>query len=709
MKLPTALTARTFAAAALLTVTTALGTPALASAGPPPPPAPAAPTTVAEPLGPTGAGATASAASRPLTNLSHLRYLGDAVRPPAQPGHTTYRLGTDPTIGVLWTYSEALPDGTYSRIGGGPYHPETNTYDQGAFNSDDMARAAVVYLRHWKQTGSVASRHAAYELLRGVMYMQTTTGPHRGNLVLWMQPDGTLNPSPIIVEQPDPSDSDASYWLSRAVWALGEGYAAFRLEDPAFAAALGQRLDLAVGALDREVLDAYGTYLQIDGRRTPAWLIVDGADATAEAVLGLSAYVRASGSSSARSALTEFSEGVAALSAGDARSWPFGAVLPWGLSRSVWHAWAGQAPAALARASTTLDDPALAHVASKDSNVFDPWLLTSGGPDNGRLPTRVDGTQIAYGVDSRVQSLLATAQVTGSTGPRRLAGMSAAWFFGANPADAQAYDPSTGRTIDGISTAGVVNRNAGAESTIHGLLTMLALDAAPDVADIARHAGDAYRRVGSATVQAEDAQLSGAAIAVTPTSLWTGKSQYGGTGYVAIGNGGSVSFTIPSGTARLLMPVVDLQPGSTAVTTFRSGTRVLGTVRSGAVGAQGDSPAPGALLPVTLTSTLPGVAPGASLQVTATTVASGGDVAVLDALMLEPKVSRFVIGGQGHGTALLRNAGPGAETTSVSVAGTERARVEEYTGTGQLVSAGWAWGTVVPVAVPAGGYSIVRR
>lgn len=258
--------------------------------------------------------------------------------------------------------------------------------------------------------------------------------------------------------------------------------AAFRQEDPAFAAALGQRLDLAVGALDREVLDAYGTYLQIDGRRTPAWLIVDGADATAEAMLGLSAYVRASGSSSARSALTEFSEGVAALSAGEARSWPFGgAVLPWGL----------------------------AHLASKHFKVFDPWLLTSGGPDNGRLPTRVDGTQIAYGVDSRVQSLLATAQVSGSTGPRRLAGMTAAWFFGANPADTQAYDPSSG--------------------------------------------------------------------------------------------------------------------------------------------------------------------------------------------------------GQGHGTALLRNAGPGADTTSVSVAGTDRARVEEHTRTGQLVSAGWASGRVVPVAVPAGGYSIVRR
>lgn len=690
---------------ALLTATTVLATPALATAGQP---AFGALATLTAPAAHPAVAPVAVTAG-PLTNLAHLNYLGDAVRPPAQAGHTTYRLDTEPDLGVLWTYSERLSDGTYSRIGGGPYHAATNTYDQGAFNSDDMARAAVVYLRHWKQTGSASSRQRAYELLRGVMYMQTATGPNRGNLVLWMQPDGTLNPSPIIVEQPNPSDSDASYWLARGVWALGEGYAAFKQQDPAFAAALGERLDLAVGALDREVLNKYGTYLQIDGRRTPAWLIVNGADATAEAVLGLSAYVQASGSASARTALSQFSRGIAALSDGDARNWPFGAILPWALSKSVWHAWAGQEPAALARASQTLGDQNLARLASKDSNVFDPWLLTSGGPDNGRLPTRVDGTQIAYGVDSRVQSLFATADATGEPGPKRLAAITAAWFFGGNPAGTPAYDPSTGRTIDGISPTGQVNRNAGAESTIHGLLTMLALDAAPDVAGIAEHAGSTYRRVGSTTLQAEDARLSGAATVVTPASLWTGESQYGGTGYAAIRNGGSVTFTVPSGGPRLLMPVVDLQPGSTAITTFKAGNRFLGIVWSGAIGPQGASPAPGALLPVTMPLSLPDVPAGSTTEVTATTISPRGDVAKLDALMLEPEVSQFVVGGDGHDTALLRNAGRLPTTSSVSLAGTGPARVETYNGSGELVAARSADGSQVPVQVLQGGYSIVLR
>ncbi len=140
-----------------------------------------------------------------------------------------------------------------------------------------MTRAAVVYLRHWQDTGAAASRDAAYEMLRGVTYLQTATGPNAGNVVLWMQPDGTLNPSAEPVELPDPSDSDASYWVARTIWALGEGYAAFAESDPEFAAFLRDRLELSIDAVDRQVLDAYGDHLDIDGQRTPAWLIADGA------------------------------------------------------------------------------------------------------------------------------------------------------------------------------------------------------------------------------------------------------------------------------------------------------------------------------------------------------------------------------------------------------------------------------------------------
>ena len=99
-------------------------------------------------------------------------------------------------------------------------------------------------------------------------------------------------------------------------------------------------------------------------------------------------------------------------------------------------------------------------------------------------PAPTDGVQIAYGADSRLQSLLAVDR----PGQRALAGVAAAWYFGNNPAKAPMYDPATGRTFDGVARDGTINRNSGAESTIHGLLSMLALDAAPDVAARARQA-----------------------------------------------------------------------------------------------------------------------------------------------------------------------------------------------------------------------------
>jgi hypothetical protein len=632
----------------------------------------------------------AQADPAPLTNLAHLNFLGDTVSPPAQAGHTTYRLDREPSVGVLWTYADRREDGHYDRIGGGAYDPATNTYSQGAFNSDDLARAAVVYLRHWRQTRDPASRDHAYGLLRGLTYLQTTSGPNAGNVVLWMQPDGTLNPSAEPVELPDPSDSGPSYWLARSVWALGEGYAAFRGTD--FGDFLRTRLDLAIAALDRQVLSKYGTWQTVDGVRVPAWLVVDGADASAEAVLGLAAYVSAGGGRAARTALARLAEGVAALgSEGQAGSWPYGAVLPWALSRSDWHGWASQMPAALARASAVLHRPDLGRPAVADSATFSPYLLTAGGPDNGWLPTPIDRTQIAYGVDSRVQSLLATAELTGSSGLRELAGVTAGWFFGANASGQPAYDPATGRTVDGVSGDGVVNRNGGAESTIHGLLTMLALDASPPLARAARAASGAGHREATTLVEGESA--TGGEV-VTPESAWTGESQWSGGTYVRLADDRAEWTVPPSGQPRLVAPVVDKVPGYGRTAWSAGGTR-LGTVDS-AGAPQGASPAPGALLPVTLRTTLP--AGATSLTATAT------GTSTVDAVLLRPEVTQVVYG---H-TALLQSAAAGPRTRTVTLPVAAKVTILGYDGRGTLVDQRTVTGTTVPARVAAGGFTVLR-
>ncbi|GAB1510431.1 hypothetical protein [Actinophytocola sp. KF-1] len=628
--------------------------------------------------------APAAAAPARLTNLAHLDFLGDTVTPPAQPGHTTYRLDAEPSVGVLWTYADRRDDGHYDRIGGGAYDPATNTYSQGAFNADDVSRAAVVYLRHWRQTGSPDSRARAYQLLRGLTYLQTATGPDAGNVVLWMQPDGTLNRSARPVELPDPSDSGPSYWLARTVWALGEGYAAFR--GTPFGEFLRARMDLAVAALDRQVLSRYGEWQVVDGVRVPAWLIVDGADATAEAVLGLSAYVSAGGGHAARTALARLAEGVAALSGGSrAGTWPYGAILPWALSRSMWHGWGAQMPAALARASAVLHRPDLRAPAVVDAATFTPYLLTAGGPDNGWLPTPADRTQIAYGVDSRVQSLVAV-------GARELAGIAAGWYFGANAAGEAVYDPATGRTFDGVSGDGVVNRNSGAESTIHGLLSMLALDADPAAARMARDAAQVRHRESTVLVEGESA---GGGEVVTPPSAWTGESQWSGGKYLT-GDDTTATWTVPTAAQpRLVMPVVNRLPG--AGTTSWSAGRPLGTINHGDAGPQGASPAPGALLPVTLPAPLP---PGAT---TVTARFADGESAV-DALLLRPEVSQVVF----NRAALLQSAATGPRVRAVAVPTTGRVTALTYDGRGHLLNRATLTGPTVHAPVAAGGFTVLR-
>ena len=639
------------------------------------------------------AAAPVAAAPAPLTNLAHLDFLGETVTPPRQAGHTTYRLAQEPSIGTLWVYADRNDDGSFRRVGGGALDPVTGDYEQGAYDTDDVARAAVVYLRHWQQSGDAHSRDQAYQLLRGLTYSQTTTGPNAGNVVLWMQPDGTLNPSAFPVELPDPSDSANSYWLARTVWALGEGYAAFAGTDRSFATFLAQRMRLAVAALDRETLTRYGQTQVVDGVNRPAWLIAGGADATAEAVLGLAAYVEAGRDDAATAALRKFAEGIAAQGSGSSGAiWPYGAILPSASSESIFHSWASYPPAALAAASSALRDRSLLAPAVADTAGFTPDLLASYGPVNGLTPVATDRTVIAYGVDSRVQSLLAVAGATDSTGLRDLAGVTAGWYFGQNTAGTPVYDPATGVTADGVSADGVVNRNGGAESTIHGLLSMLALDANPAAARIARAAAGAPTHTGTTTVEGESATVRGPAAPVAVTPAYSAESAWSGGKALAFRGAATAVWTVaPSTSPRVLEAVVQRVPRSSSVLSFTAGGQPLARVGFGGAGRQGVSAVPGVLQPVVV-----GIVPAGATKVVATSNAGTGR---LDALLLTPLVSTL----QAGSVAVLASRSDRAAAARVTPGGAVTALAYDRDGRRVATFSGAA------VTVPPQGFVIARR
>jgi hypothetical protein len=655
---------------------------------------------------PAPAAAGGPPASAPLTNLAHLNFLLDTVPLLKVAGHTTYQQKTQPTALAPWVYANYNSYDNYTRVGGGDRTVQPNGvtyYSQGAFDADDIARTAVVYLRDWRQSGSKASREHAFQTLRELTYLQTTSGPNAGNVVLWQQSDGTLNPA-VAGDTPNPSDSAESYWLARTVWALGEGYADFKNTDPAFASFLADRLHLAVASLNNQSLAKFGTYDVATGVKVPAWLINSGADASGEAVLGLAAYHRAAPTDAvATTALTRLSQGIALMSSGSVNQWPFGAILPWTQSQTFWHAWGGMAPAALASAATALGRPDLLTAAVKDMAQFTPQLLAAGGPINQWTPTPND-SQIAYGVDCRVEGLVATAKAANAPGLLHLAAVTAAWFFGANPSGKPAYNPATGDAIDGIDPGGSVNLNSGAESTIHTLLTMEALDANPALKAEALGINRTVRVNGLRVVEAESGTITGDGSVVKPATAWTGAAIWSGGAYVGLNSGASVSIPVPvSDTARNLYPIVNQSQAPAGRTAWSAGSTQLGSTPNGGAGAQGIAGAPGKLFPFALKATLPAGARAV--------VGRSNGVASVDALLIQPLVSTVAVTGPAGDCTLYISSTTTTSTRTITVPEGFVAQQLEYDSTGKpvgLAGAVSATGGSASVTIPAGGFTVVR-
>lgn len=636
----------------------------------------------------------------PLTNLSHLNFLLDTVPLNAVEGHTTFNLDEEPTALAPWTYADKNDDGSFTRIGGGDLDPASGHWGQGAYNADDIARTAVVYLRHWQQTGDEASREKAFQTLRSLTYLQTTEGPNAGNVVLWQQADGTLTPSATPIELPDPSDSAESYWVARTVWALGEGYAAFTKSDPQFAAFLKDRLHLSLNALNAQSLGDYGQFDIADGVEVPSWLIAGGADASAEAVLGLAAYTSAAPDDSlATTALTRLSEGVAGMSSGSMRQWPFGAIMPWNKSQTLWHAWGGLAPAAVATASTALDRPDLLPSAVADAVGFTPQLLAAGGPDNAWSPTPGEA-QIAYGVDSRLQSLVSTAAAAKAPGLLDVAAVTAAWYFGANRSNEPAYHPADGTAVDGIERDGRVNANSGAESTIHALLSMLTLDANPGLKAQALGINRTVATDGLGVVEAETGTISGVGSVVTPDSAWTGEANISGGAFVALDAGAGLRIPVtPSDQPRHVYPIINQTAEESGTSTWASGPDSLGTTQNGGVGDQGITDAPGKLSPLTLEGVLPA---GASAVDVSTDAAAS-----VDALLLQPLVSTVSFTGPSGDGALYVSAATTVSQRDVTVPRGFVLTQKGYDAGGKRVKLAKPGRAKTTVVIAPGGFTMV--
>ncbi|MFQ5641115.1 MAG: glycoside hydrolase family 9 protein [bacterium] len=385
-----------------------------------------------------------------LVNLSHLNHLYEEV------------VIDGKEMALIHIYSE-YPD--YGWV---------DAHNEGIACVDDVARAAVVYLRHFEITGDSASLKHARKLLEFCRYMQAEDGQFYN----FIYTDGSIN------RNGKTSFKSFGWWAARAVWALGEGVRVYQKQDTAYAETLKRHLHKTYAHIDT-VLAHYPEAETFNGFTVPKWLLYNSAaDATSELMLGLAALAEASNDSRAKNYLETFADGLIQMQIGAEETLPFGALLSW---KNIWHGWANSQTQALARLSRVLGKNRFRNAAIKEASFFYPYWMEQGFPreldfvlaDTIRVQRIDKFDQIAYAIRPAVVGSLKLYELTQQERFAELAGDLATWFFGNNPANKQMYDPENGRCFDGILSETEINRNSGAESTIEALYSILEVEANP--------------------------------------------------------------------------------------------------------------------------------------------------------------------------------------------------------------------------------------
>ncbi|HVO70649.1 MAG TPA: sugar-binding protein [Aggregatilineaceae bacterium] len=443
-----------------------------------------------------------------LINLDHLLFLTEPV------------MFGDRQVALVHIYSEY------------PNYQWVDAAGEGISAVDDVARAALVYLGYYEQTGDTQALDEARLCLEFVRYLQNADGTFY-NFVL--DRSGTIN------TEGNTSYKSLGWWAMRSLWALAEGYRVFAPIDPAYAAELRSSYRLTEMAL-AATLGNLGQYSQLHGYSIPAWIPGGAADVSSVALLALTAYYRADPNRDTQALIEPIADGIAAYRLGDATTYPFGMHPDTTNAPGYWHAWGSHQVHALAEAGAALHRQDWIDSAAAEANTFlMRQLAFEHIHEIGILPRRLG--QIAYDTDMLVQGYMALFRATGDERYARYAGLAASWFFGNNMAGVPMYDPETGRCFDGINgpVEWRVNRNAGAESTIEALLALLAVNQSPVASRYLR-----YTQVDVRPYVVAEAEY-GHKVAGRPdfrTRDWTGEAYFSGKQYYSLGAGDVIALDI---------------------------------------------------------------------------------------------------------------------------------------------------------------------
>jgi hypothetical protein len=389
-----------------------------------------------------------------LVNLRHLDYL-----------YTPFQLAGANVAGI-YIYSEA-PD----------YHMVADA-DEGFTCVDDVARALQVYCRSKNFDTDTAIQNKASNLARFIVGMQSANG-YFYNFVF---PNLTINTSG------STSVNIPNWWSWRALYALSETAPKIKTKDASLAGTMELSIEKLVTRIKADLVNIPKDPEIVNGIIIPKWLPAgSGTDQAAIMILGLIPYALANNDAVIRNYIQKLADGIAMMQQGDALHFPYSCILSWA---NTWHAYGGDQAYALMKAGQYLGDTSYSSKGMAEVDNFYPWLLKNGMKSsfvvesNGteiRLSSEKTYEQIAYGIRPMVTAATEAYRVTKDDKYADLAGHLAAWFFGANDAQATMYSTATGRGFDGIQSSSSINRNSGAESTIEALMAMQHVEAFPSI------------------------------------------------------------------------------------------------------------------------------------------------------------------------------------------------------------------------------------
>lgn len=391
-----------------------------------------------------------------LVNFAHLQHLTEKIQVGGEEASIVHVYANFPT----YEWVEAKESGS-----------------EGIACVDDVARAAVLYVRHFELRRDTLSLASAKSLLRFVMRMQTDDGMFYN----FINADHSIN------REGRTSYKSFGWWAARGVWCFGTGYRVMKSVDPSFADELERRIRRTFPHIDTLVVK-YNQTTTHGMFKSPQWLLYEeAADATTELLLGLTEYYSATDNRQAKHYMRKLCDGILLMQDGDFRTFPYGLHRSW---RTVWHMWGNSQTQALASSGAAMNERRLVKSAEKEARSFYSRLLIEGfmkEMDVAKPETKKKYEQIAYGIRPMAVGLIRLYEATKNEEYLKMAGLAAAWLFGNNVLGEQMYDPATGRCFDGIKDSVTINKNSGAESTIEALMTILEVERYPQAVKYLRY------------------------------------------------------------------------------------------------------------------------------------------------------------------------------------------------------------------------------